>query len=74
MKYYKNILVILIVVGVLLLHTLAFGLSLEGRVKEYSLNNGMKILILERHFAPVVSLYMRFKVGAVDEAGGETGT
>ena len=74
MKYYKNILVILIAVGVLLLHTLAFGLSLEGRVKEYSLSNGMKILILERHFAPVVSLYMRFKVGAVDEAGGETGT
>lgn len=73
-KYYKKFLVILIAVGVLLLHTLSFGLSLEGRVKEYSLNNGMKILILERHFAPVVSLYMRFKVGAVDEAGGEIGT
>jgi predicted Zn-dependent peptidase len=74
MKNYKNILVSLISVGVLLLHTLAFGLSLEERVKEYSLDNGMKILILERHFAPVVSLYMSFKVGAVDEAGGEIGT
>ena len=73
MKNYKIFLVSLISVGVLLLHTLAFGLSLEEGVKEYSLDNGMKILILERHFTPVVSLYMRFKVGAVDEAGGEIG-
>jgi len=34
----------------------------------------MKVLILKRDFAPVVSLSMRFKVGAVDEFEGETGT
>jgi len=74
MKFRQILFVGVIIIGVLLLHTLSFGLSLEGRVKEYSLHNGMKVLILERHFAPVVSLYIRFKVGAVDEAGGETGT
>ena len=60
--------------GFLLLHTLSFAFSLEGNVKEYNLKNGMKVLILERHFTPVVSLYVRFKVGSVDEPGGETGT
>jgi predicted Zn-dependent peptidase len=74
MKYCKRLLIGFIALGVLLLHTQTFGFSLEGRVKEYSLDNGMKILILERHFAPVVSLYLRFKVGAVDEPWGETGT
>jgi predicted Zn-dependent peptidase len=53
---------------------MVWGLSLEGQVKEYSLENGMKVLVLERFFAPVVSLYIRFKVGAIDEAEGETGT
>lgn len=74
MKFCKRLLISFIAAGVLLLPAFAFGLSLEGRVKEYSLDNGMKILIMERHFAPVVSLYMRFKVGAVDEPKGETGT
>lgn len=74
MKYGKRLLVGFIAVYVSLLYTLAWGFSLEGRVKEYSLDNGMKILVLERHFAPVVSLYMRFKVGSVDEPKSETGT
>ena len=49
-------------------------MSLEGQVEEFNLKNGMKVLILKRDFAPVVSLSMRFKVGAVDEFEGETGT
>ena len=66
---------IAITVGALFfLPGLASALSLEGRVKEFDLKNGMKVLILERQVAPVVSLYLRFKVGAVDEAAGETGT
>ena len=70
----RRLLIGFIATGVLLLHTLSFALSLEGQVKEYSLDNGMKVLILERHFTPVVSLYVRFRVGSVDEPGGETGT
>ena len=48
--------------------------SLEGRVKEYTLENGMKVLMLERHQSPTLSLYIRFRVGAVDENLGMTGT
>jgi len=54
----RRLLIGFITAGVLLLHTLSFALSLEGQVKEYSLDNGMKVLILERHFTPVASLYI----------------
>jgi predicted Zn-dependent peptidase len=47
---------------------------LEGRVKEFTLKNGMKVLLLERHQSPTLSLYIRFRVGAVDENLGMTGT
>ena len=33
----------------------AFGFSLEGRVKEYTLENGMKVLMLERRDSPTLS-------------------
>lgn len=60
--------------AIFILQGIAYGLSLEGRVREFDLENGMKVLILERHVAPVASCYLRFKVGAVDEPRGETGT
>ncbi len=47
---------------------------LEERVREYTLGNGMKVLMLERHLSPTVSLYIRFRAGAVDENVGMTGT
>ncbi|HEU4437459.1 MAG TPA: pitrilysin family protein [candidate division Zixibacteria bacterium] len=43
-------------------------------VKEKTLKNGLKILVVENHTAPVVSCMMRFKVGSVDERPGITGT
>ncbi len=52
----------------------AYSVSLEDRVKEYTLENGMKVLLLERHQSPTLSLYIRFRVGAVDENMGMTGT
>jgi predicted Zn-dependent peptidase len=52
----------------------AFSFSLEGRIKEYTLENGMKVLILERHQSPTISMHIRFRVGAVDENVGLTGT
>lgn len=59
---------------IFLLAGLAHSISLEGRVKEYTLGNGMKVLLLERHQSPTLSLYIRFRVGAVDENVGMTGT
>jgi len=58
----------------LLLADLAQAISLEGRVREYTLGNGIKVLLLERHESPTLSLYIRFRVGAVDENVGMTGT
>lgn len=42
-------------------------------VKEKDLSNGMKILVVENHIAPVVSTIIRFRVGAVDEHTGISG-
>ncbi|MCH8266038.1 MAG: insulinase family protein [Acidobacteria bacterium] len=42
-------------------------------VIERSLENGMKILMVERHDSPTVALYLRFRVGGVDDPQGRTG-
>ncbi|HZG38870.1 MAG TPA: pitrilysin family protein [Nodosilinea sp.] len=42
-------------------------------VTEFTLANGMKFIVLERHQAPVVSFMIHANVGAVDEADGKTG-
>jgi len=47
--------------------------SLENRVVEHSLANGITLLILERHFSPTVSIRMMFRTGGVDEVTGKTG-
>jgi len=49
------------------------GGSLEGRVQEHRLANGLTVLALRRGVAPVVSLQMTFRVGGVDEPSGYTG-
>lgn len=45
----------------------------ELDVKERTLSNGMTVLIVERHEAPVVSFNLKFRVGSVDEDVGRTG-
>ena len=45
----------------------------EKRITEFTLDNGMKFLVLERHEAPVVSFHIYADVGAVDEVKGITG-
>lgn len=47
--------------------------SLEKRVIEHRLANGIKLLVLERHFSPTVSIRMMFRTGSVDEVSGKTG-
>ncbi|MDW7709419.1 MAG: pitrilysin family protein [Deferrisomatales bacterium] len=48
--------------------------SLEGRVAERRLANGLTVLVLPRPASPTVSLQMTFRVGGVDEPAGQTGT
>ncbi|MFB3926168.1 MAG: M16 family metallopeptidase, partial [Syntrophales bacterium] len=52
----------------------AFSYDLEKNVHAYTLENGLRVLILERHISPTVSLYIRHRAGAVDEISGRTGT
>jgi len=42
---------------------------LRDRVVEHTLSNGMKVLVMERHQSPIVSLYIRFRVGMVEDKG-----
>jgi len=48
--------------------------DLKEKVKEFTLKNGLKVLIVERHASPTVSLYISHDTGAVDEGDGHTGT
>lgn len=43
------------------------------RIKEFTLDNGMKFIVMERHQAPVVSFMTYVDVGAAEEADGQTG-
>jgi predicted Zn-dependent peptidase len=45
----------------------------EQRMTEFTLDNGLTFLVLERHEAPVVSFHTYADVGAVDEVRGITG-
>jgi predicted Zn-dependent peptidase len=47
--------------------------QLQKRVVEHTLKNGLKVLVLERRTAPIVSFQMMFRVGGVDEISGKTG-
>lgn len=45
----------------------------EKQMREISLDNGLKFLVLERHVAPVVAFHVHADVGAVNEVRGLTG-
>ena len=47
--------------------------AFEKRMTEFTLDNGLKFLVLERHEVPVVSFHIYADVGAVDEDRGITG-
>ena len=45
--------------------------GLEDKVREHTLANGMKLLMVERHTSPTVAAWIRFKVGSVNERSDE---
>ncbi len=45
----------------------------EKKVTEFTLPNGMRFLVIERHEAPVLSFHTYVNVGSVDDPSGETG-
>jgi predicted Zn-dependent peptidase len=58
----------------LVLSVLLVAQSLEQRVNFKKLANGLSVILVERHGAPVFSTIYGFKVGSVDEIQGITGT
>ncbi len=60
----------LLLPGLLCAQSLA---DFEKKVTEFTLDNGMRFLIIERHEAPVVSFHTYVNVGSVDDPSGETG-
>lgn len=48
--------------------------DLDSHVGKYTIGNGLRLLTIERHASPTVSVYIRHRAGAVDEADRKTGT
>ncbi len=46
---------------------IASSQDIEERVEEHILENGFKVLLMERHFSPTVAAYIVFRAGSVDE-------
>lgn len=47
--------------------------SLEGKVIEHTLDNGMTLLLYERHQAPIIACNIYVNVGSANDKLGETG-
>lgn len=56
-----------------LLTGLGFAQTLADKVQEYTLENGLTLLLVERHASPTVSAYISFRVGAVNENSNQRG-
>ncbi|MGK7344915.1 MAG: M16 family metallopeptidase [Candidatus Nitrospinota bacterium M3_3B_026] len=57
----------------LILCSPAAAFDLEERVREFTLDNGLRVLFLERRGAPIFAAHIAFKVGSVEERSGYTG-
>jgi predicted Zn-dependent peptidase len=74
LEFHNNFLkIILALILFFSLTSSSFGFDLENKVSKFKLKNGITVLMLERHISPTVSLYIRHRVGAVDETAGESG-
>jgi predicted Zn-dependent peptidase len=51
-----------------------FPYDIANRIQAFTLKNGLRLLMLERDLSPTVSIYIRYRSGAVDETEGKTGT
>ena len=62
-----------LLLSLLLLASLASAANLEERVVEHRLANGLTLLMMERHQAPIVAVNLTYKVGGVYQHNGITG-
>lgn len=69
----KEFLLIPMVTAVFAIGTTSRLAEIEGRVVEFRLENGLKVIVLNRGEAPVFTFRTYADVGGVDEEKGETG-
>jgi len=67
-----HILIIVYCLAFTMLNAKSFD-HIKNQVKEHTLKNGMKFIVLERHDAPVVSFHVYADVGSANEVYGITG-
>jgi len=65
--------IVVLLLSLILLAGLAAAATLEERVIEHRLANGLTLLLMERHHAPIVAVNLTYKVGSVYEHSGITG-
>lgn len=58
---------------VLIIVFLLLPLAADASVKEYILKNGLKVLIIEDHKAPLATFQIWYRAGSRDEPAGKTG-
>lgn len=51
----------------------AYGFDFSKKIIKTKLKNGLTVLMLERNLSPTVSLFIRYRIGAVDEQSGKSG-
>ncbi|KAF0116839.1 MAG: peptidase M16 domain-containing protein [Rhodobacteraceae bacterium] len=59
--------------GVAAIVTLALPAAAEEPVTTFSLDNGLQVVVIEDHRAPVVVQMIWYRVGAADEPRGHSG-
>lgn len=64
---------IFLIVLLLVISPFILGEGFSGKVKSFTLSNGMRFFVLERHHVPTFAGMIMVKVGSVDEGKGETG-
>ncbi|MDC4205078.1 MAG: pitrilysin family protein [Candidatus Manganitrophus sp.] len=69
----KKSIYLFVVLFIYLSGTAASAQSLADRVVEHTLSNGLTVLMMERHQAPIISFQITYKVGSVNEHNGMTG-
>jgi len=70
----KRLLFVIVLFALLTLVSAAVSAAgFSDKVKEFTLSNGMKFFVYERHEVPTFAGMIMVKVGSVDERKGETG-
>ncbi len=58
---------------ILIIALMSLSCQTFSQVQEFTLNNGLKILVKEDHRAPIAVSMLWYNVGSADETGGNTG-